>query len=331
MQLLQPVNKCAVSVLSLTALLTMPLSLALCSPSAQAADNQKSKSSKVKKSSSASNKAVSGDESANIKASLSGFGSALARGDEKAVAQMWTLDGTYTSAEGAAYKGREAIQKRFGDVIDQNGPPTVDMVVDGLRFLGTDVAIVDGTVHRRGVPVQFSAETRFALVLQKQKGGWLISSAIETPLDVKTQDNPLGPLEFLVGDWSAQGPQASLLMKAEWTANKNFLTLTYLAKKADGTIVPESKQVIGWDPRAEKPISWNFDSSGGFGWGHWHKNGDKWVVSASGVTRDGSQTLATNVISVTDKDTFSWQSTGRSVDGEPLSDTAPVSVRRVSK
>ena len=58
----------------------------------------------------------------------------------------------------------EAIQKRFGDVIDQNGPPMVDMVVDGLRFLGTDVAIVDGTVHRRGVPVQFSAETRFALV-----------------------------------------------------------------------------------------------------------------------------------------------------------------------
>ncbi|MBX9688454.1 MAG: hypothetical protein K2X27_17220, partial [Candidatus Obscuribacterales bacterium] len=127
----------------------------------------------------------------------------------------------------------------------------------------------------------------------------------------------------------AENAGGSVQMKADWAANKNFITCKYELKKAADSPVLESRQVIGWDPRSEQPISWHFDSNGGFGWGNWVKKDKQWLVDASGIERDGSSSSATNTITITDKDNFSFQSTNRSVNGVGFNDTLPLKVHRV--
>lgn len=169
------------------------------------------------------------------------------------------------------------------------------------------------------------------MIFVKQNGQWLISNATETPLIARGNTEPLNQLSWLIGEWSAEQSGGSVHMKAEWAANKNFIACQYQVQKSADSPKLESRQLIGWDPRSEQPISWHFDSSGGFGYGTWLKKDKQWMVNATGVDRDGSTTNALNVLSIADPDNFSWQSTNRSINGIVVNDTAPLKVHRVTR
>jgi hypothetical protein len=87
-------------------------------------------------------------------------------------------------------------------------------------------------------------------------------------------------------------------------------------------------QVIGWDASAGKIRSWVFDSDGGFGEGTWTKKGNRWLVDANATLPDGRKTSAINVMTVLDKNTITWESTGRDLDGEILPNIGPMKVVR---
>ena len=95
----------------------------------------------------------------------------------------------------------------------------------------------------------------------------------------------------------------------------------YTLKNNEGT-TRSGIQIIGWDPVAAGIRSWTFDSDSGFGSEQWTKDGKNWVLEATGVTRDGAQTAATNILSPIDHDHFTWQSVRRSLDQVRLNDTA---------
>jgi len=88
-------------------------------------------------------------------------------------------------------------------------------------------------------------------------------------------------------------------------------------------------QILLKDPRSGQMRSWIFDDDGGFGDGAWTRDGKRWVITATGVQADGGELTATNILTPVNRDTFTWQSTERTLDGEELSNVPPVKVRRV--
>jgi hypothetical protein len=53
------------------------------------------------------------------------------------------------------------------------------------------------------------------------------------------------------------------------------------------------------------------------------------VIEATGVEADGGEMTARNIITLVDKDTFTWQSTERTLDDDDLPAIPPVKVTRV--
>ena len=88
-------------------------------------------------------------------------------------------------------------------------------------------------------------------------------------------------------------------------------------------------QIIGWHPKRGQIVSMHFDANGGFGNDAWIKDGSKWVLEATGVFRDGSDTTAVNIITPIDANSFTWQSVKRTLEGVSLPDVPPVKVTRV--
>ncbi|MBX9668332.1 MAG: SgcJ/EcaC family oxidoreductase [Candidatus Obscuribacterales bacterium] len=325
-------NKMIANKMPKAAVVALSLGVAALCFAANAAD-AKSTGKAEKKNKTASAKQLKSDGSsqtaqAAVHGQLFKITKALSDVDAKAMAALWTEDGTYVDEDGAVFKGRAAVQDCFTEAFKEGGKPQLELVNDSLRLLSDSVALSEGVVR---IKAKGTSETRYSIVFVKQNGTWLISSATETPMAAAAEVNPLEQLAWLVGDWTGEKNGGTVQMKAEWAANKNFITCTYETKKSNDGKPVQSRQVIGWDPRNDQPISWNFDSNGGFGLGLWVKNGKRWEIAVSGVERDGSTSSATNVMSVDDSNGFVWQSLNRSVDGVAFTDTAPLKIRRAAK
>lgn len=302
-------------------------------PVAYSKDKDASKKSSAKlesskKGSDAAKSDAAGDEAA-VRATLETISKALAAGDTVALSALWTVDGDYIGVDGSLCKGRENLKNRFNAILAGRGKQEVDLAPENIRFLTSTVALVEGLVRRKDGIEGPKPETRFSMVMQKLDSNWMISSVTEAPLQAQSSIDPLADLAWIVGDWAAENKGGSVHMSAAWAPHKNFIVCTYEMKKAADAPGQESKQIIGWDPRAEQPISWHFDSAGGYGYGTWVKKDKQWLVDASGVDRDGSTNSATNVITIGDNDNFSWQSVNRSLNGLSYNDTEPLKVHRV--
>src|SRR5262249_46248015 len=158
--------------------------------------------------------------------------------------------------------------KKFADAFSDSGKQTIELAPERIRLLADNVAISEGTVSRKtGEPV-----TRFTMVFVKQGGAWLISNATETALAAQSNYDHLKELGWLIGEWSADKEGTSVHMKAAWAPSKNFIQCQFETQQP-GEAPLVDNQVIGWDPRAEQLVSWNFNSSGAFSYGNWTRDG----------------------------------------------------------
>ncbi len=308
-----------VSILAGLAMLTLTCNVAVSAP--------RSKAVKI-----AASASQGTDESA-VRSKITTLRDHATKHDAKAMSNLWAVDGIYIDESGNKAVGRESVEKIFSENFAKSGQSNqmvpIEVAVDTVRFPAASVALADGTVKRKS-EAGLIPTTRYSMVLLKQKGGeWLISSATEAPIDgPNVAVNPLESLQWLIGDWSSVREGQSVNMKADWVPAKNFITCKFEIKKGNETPKVET-QIIGWDPRNQAPVSWNFDSSGGFGTGLWSKRNNQWLVNASGVERDGSTSTATNVFSNAGPNDFSWQAVNRHLDGVPVADTTIVKVQRV--
>jgi hypothetical protein len=71
-----------------------------------------------------------------------------------------------------------------------------------------------------------------------------------------------------------------------------------------------------------------FDSDGGFGEATWTKKDNRWIINTTATMPDGRKTSAINILTMLDKNSFTWQSTGRELDGEVLPNIEPIKVVR---
>ena len=257
------------------------------------------------------------------------FIKAFENGDAKAVAALWTEDGTYASLNGPELKGREAIQKAFTDLFANNKNMKVRITSDSLRFVTPDVAIEEGVCEvfqpDGGPPTQ----AHFSNVHVKKGGEWLLSSVKDSVFTPPSNFEHLRDLEWAIGDWVSQNPKGEVEhITLSWTETHNFVIGSFSTTVKDVS-VGSAKQWIGWDPLAKRIRSWSFDDSGAFGEGAWTKDGSKWFIKTITVLQDGKKATATYIIGMVDADTISLEARDRKEDGNDFPDIKEVKLKRV--
>ncbi len=103
--------------------------------------------------------------------------------DPKAMAALWVEDGDLLDPWGKMASGKRQVERAFTS--DQTGrfkDSSISLSIEGVRFLGNDVAIVDasGSVSNAKNPDGSGApvlEHHVLWVMQKQGGGWKVVSA----------------------------------------------------------------------------------------------------------------------------------------------------------
>ena len=264
-----------------------------------------------------------------IRGTALAYQEAFESGDAKALAALWAETGQYIDESGNVFDGRDAIEEEFtsffaGAVKGRR----LDIRITSLRFPAANVAIEDGiaTVIR---PIGPSSQGRYTAVHAKAADGtWYLDSVRETvPLRVSHYEY-LKDLAWMEGDFAATTEKGKITISGKWSENSNFLLrkFTFVQEGFEPMIV---SQRIGYDPLAKQVKSWVFDSEGGYAQGRWSRNGDTWTVKAMGVSNDGSVASSTNTLTVVDEDSFTWQSRGRILAGQPSEDVGPVTIRRV--
>lgn len=275
-----------------------------------------------------SSKKVSQSAETQIKNTLNELAKAAASGNAQAMTDLFTETATYIDETGQATVGKSALLNRFTEGIKGNQKNSVSIDLTKVSMLGDSAAVARGVVKKAVEDEIALPSTRFMMVLKKDGDGWLISNATETPIENPAGRELLKNLAWLEGDWKATRNNATVKMSANWIGKKNFMLLRFEIERAGQPKVKEA-QIIGWDPREGQPISWSFDSSGGFGSGYWFKKDNVWQVAVNGVHTDGSETNSINLFSMKDKDNFTWQSTSRTIGDELVPDSAIVNVERV--
>jgi uncharacterized protein (TIGR02246 family) len=260
---------------------------------------------------------------------LIGLATAIAANSSEDAAALFAEDANFIDQSGEEIRGRAALHSRFDQRAKAGSASSVGIHPQSIAFPAETVALVLGEVSRRQGQQDLPA-SRFSMVLIKKDGKWRIAELHETAIQAAQNENRLRELDWLIGQWSAERPDATAQLSFDWDAEKKFIT-SKVSLSRNGKNPQVDTQMIGWDPQHSNIVSWHFDGNGGFGSGIWTKQADdnKWTVNVTGVGADGSNSLASNVFSLKSPDEFTWQSIHRSLDGTAVPDTEPITVHRV--
>lgn len=250
--------------------------------------------------------------------------------DAAAVAAIYTADGEYMRNDGEPIRGRDPIRKGYADFFKTlKGKSTLEIQIDSLRFPSADSAMLEVTVRLKNAEGELIASSWRNSMLVREGGAWKVALVQEWDRD-DGLDVKLSELEWLIGAWSVTAKDREVSTVYEWDENRAFIRGRYTVKEA-GKVVESGTQMIGKDNSARAIHSWIFSSDGGFGEGLWTRDGKKWTVNVSGVTPDGRELAATALYILVDANTYTWQSTDQTVDGDPIPDTQPIKVTKQKK
>jgi uncharacterized protein (TIGR02246 family) len=262
------------------------------------------------------------DEAA-VRAAMANFIKAVEKGDAKAVAESWTPEGEYVSDDGTVIHGRVAIEAAYAKAFAKKKNTKVEITTESIRFPSRDTALEEGYAKSFKGDAERATSSHYSVLHVREDGHWRMALLRESP--------PLGDslrdLDWLIGTWEAKTEEARIRTTYEWDAKKNSIRC-HIAIEAPGRNSTGS-QIILEDPRTGQTRSWLFDDDGGFGDATWTRDGKRWLIAASGVQTDGGELTATNILTPVNKDSFVWQSTERTLDGEALPNIPPVKVTRV--
>jgi uncharacterized protein (TIGR02246 family) len=256
----------------------------------------------------------SADEQA-IRANVALFLKAYNDGDAKTVASLFAPDGQVITQDGETVEGREAIEQEFNDIFAETPEARMELSVDSIRFIGSDLAVEVGSTKDIPAPGETPEYGRYTVLHVKRDGKWLMAAARDTEGEQPTNHERLLPLAFLLGEWIDDGGSAVVRTVCHWSDDKNFL-LQEMNLQIAGKDAMQVTQRIGWDPLSKRIRSWVFDTEGGFGEGVWARDGDSWIIKSTGVRPDGVAASATNVIVPVAKDGYVWRVSDRVIGDE---------------
>lgn len=268
------------------------------------------------------------EETASIKEKAKAYEEAYNKKDAKALSLLWAEDAEYVDPDSdEPIKGRDAIEKQFAEVFENEKNTQMIIKVDSIKFPKNDQAVEIGTaiLNKDGKEVDRTAYKAFYI---KKDGNWLLKEVREEEAgEAPLQSERLKELEWLVGEWVDEDKDAEIVNTFSFDKYKNFLIQQFTVS-VEGTFEIEGKQLIAYDPIKDEIRSWIFDSDGGFGEGVWKKKGNSWVVEMAQTLADGKRASSTNVYTPINENRYSWKSVGREIDGELLPDVGPVTIVR---
>jgi uncharacterized protein (TIGR02246 family) len=268
----------------------------------------------------------SADETA-IRANIARFIKAYNAGDAKAVAALFTSDGQIENKEGEVTEGREAIAEKFADLFEDMPEKHIEVDVESIRFIGGSLAVEKGATKETPSPNEPPEYDRYTVVHVKRDGKWQMALARDEEGPPPTPHERLLPLRWLVGEWIDDGGSSVVASSCRWSEDGNYL-LQEFKLKINGRNAMNVSQRIGWDPVAKRVHSWVFDSEGGYGESEWIRDGDAWLIKATGVRPDGTTASATNQLVQAGPDGYVWRSTDRIVGDERQTSTEVKVVRK---
>lgn len=258
------------------------------------------------------------------------FVAAFNKGDAEAVAGFWTPDGDYIDMAGETLKGRKAIAAAFAKQFEATKGAKLQIHPTSLRVVKPDLAIEDGITEVLPSDDAPPTAARYTIVHVKVEGQWYLSSVRDAAATPSTNAPHLQPIEWLLGNWAEEGGKGEQLEVAySWAENQNFIVSSH-AFTNKGLPLAGGTQWIGWDAAAKQLRSWTFESNGGMGQGMWSNAGDKSTIKFEMILPDGKKLTATNTITKVDADHATWQSTGRTLDGQAIPDSELIKLKRVN-
>jgi uncharacterized protein (TIGR02246 family) len=301
----------------------------LVSPSVQSQSDSKKQAAAPEGRKEAGERATSGNKTdeAAIRANADAFEKAYNAKDAKAIAALFAPDGQIEDKDGDVSVGRKAIEKVFADMFSEAPKKHIDVTVESIRFIGPDLAIEEGSTKEIFEPGEPPENDRYTALHVKRDGKWLMALARDEEGQPPSSHEQLKPLSWLIGDWIDDGGSSVVLSSCRWSDDKNFL-LQEFKMQLNGRNAMNVSQRIGWDPLAKCVHSWVFDSEGGYGESLWTRDGDGWIIKATGVRPDGTTASATNSLIPTGNDGYVWKSTDRIVGDERQSPTEVKVVRK---
>ena len=250
---------------------------------------------------------------------LASFIKAYNEKDAKALGALFTPDAEIEDEDGDVTRGRDAIVGRFSGIFKEGGGDRLVVDTDSLRFLGTDLAIEEGTASLSTGADTPPRTNRYSVIYARQGGRWL-HARIRDELPEDDPHERLGELEWMLGDWVNESDDGIVKTNCKWSDDGNFL-LRVFDVKVEGRIALRGTQRIGWDAQRKQFRMWVFDDRGGFAEGLLSRDGDRWIVKASGVRSDGRSVSTTNAFTALGKDRILWESLERTVGGEAVPGT----------
>jgi uncharacterized protein (TIGR02246 family) len=269
-----------------------------------------------------------------VRKAVAAYVEAMNKGDVDGLMASLAPDADFVDEDGKTTRGHDALAARFKTLLQDMKGYKITGKVYGVKFLRPEVALVDGSLDFTSADGTRESN-RYAVVWVKSGDTWLISSARDLPAEVEEAPSlaylRLKSLEWLIGDWVDDAPKVAVQISCKWAPNKGFLLMDYQVKGEGADEPMQVTQRIGWDPVNNKIRSWVFDSTGGFGEGNWQREGNKWVVGASGILADGGTGGSTNIYEFKDANTFLYRSVDREIDGQPVADVEVKFIRKAAK
>jgi uncharacterized protein (TIGR02246 family) len=269
-------------------------------------------------------------EEAAIRATAQAFIKAFNAGDAKAVADLWTVNGTAADEAGNIFKGRKAIEEQYAALFKAHPSVRMRVSIKSIDFPTPTMAIEDGLAQVMTNDNEPPAASRYTAVHVQEDGKWLTASVRESSIPVASNFSHLEELGWLVGDWQGKTENAVSHHKIRWIANKSFLQRDYSVNR-EGLLASTGTQIIGWDPRSRQIVSWSFDSSGGYGMGIWTAVPDGWQIESNGMTADGVPTSSKDhLVRIPGQgNVFGFRSTDRQIGDTKLADVPEFVLDRV--
>jgi hypothetical protein len=202
--------------------------------------------------------------------------------------------------------------------------------IKSIDFPTATTAVEDGMSQLLTTDSEPPAASRYTAVHVQEDGKWLMASVRESAIPVASNFAQLQELGWLVGDWESKSPQVTARSQSRWIANKSFLQRNFSVRR-EGLLVSSGTQIVGWDPRTERIVSWIFDSTGGYGTGIWTVTPEGWGINSAGVTGEGIPTTSKDhLIRVPGEDNvFGWRSSDRKLGDASVPDVPEVVFDRI--
>ncbi len=253
------------------------------------------------------------------------FAQGFAKGDAKALAASWTDQAEYFEDGGATLRGRAAIEQAFARFFEDHPGSRIDVQIESIRFPSRDTAIEEGTILLTHAAAELPTSTRYRVLHVREDGQWKTAIAREWG----AAEDKLHDLAWLIGDWTAATKDREVRITYAWNDTKSCIEGRFTAQEG-GRTVASGRQHIVRDPQSGQLRSWVFDDAGGYGQTIWIRDGNRWLLEATGVSADGAETAATNVLTRLSDDEYLWRSVGRSIGTDALPHTDAVKLTRVN-